>query len=156
MNSWRHNFVVVKAYLHSFYWTFGSNLSASCCQIKCNMISKARSDKNWFRRFCKSSIIFALLWKQRQRMSPLKSWKHGEDQSSCPYTFRRPLEVTLGILGIFFPKLFTYNEKKNAHMHSFRYQLPRSQQELKKRFIYHVISYILQGNKVPYFLFIMT
>ena len=21
---------------------------------------------------------------------PLQSWKHGEDQSSCPYTFRRP------------------------------------------------------------------
>ena len=60
------------------------------------------------------------------------------------------------LFGYFFPKLFTYNENKNAHMHSFRYQLPRSQQELKKRFIYHVISYILQGNKVPYFLFIMT
>ena len=28
-------------YLYSFYWTFGSNLSASCCQIKGNMISKA-------------------------------------------------------------------------------------------------------------------
>ena len=23
-------------------------------------------------------------------ISPLQSWKHGEDQSSCPHTFRRP------------------------------------------------------------------
>ena len=44
-----------------FYWTFGSNLSASFCQIKGNMISKAvflffasSMIKNDFRRFCKS------------------------------------------------------------------------------------------------------
>ena len=37
-----------------FFWTFESNLSASCCQVKCNMISKARNDRNWFPYFCKS------------------------------------------------------------------------------------------------------
>ena len=64
------------------------------------------------------------------------------------------LEVTLGI---FFQSWFhTMRKKIHIPMHSFRYQLPRSQEELKKRFIYHVISFILQGNKVPYFLFIMT
>ena len=38
----------LKAYLYTFYWTFGSNLSGSCCQIKCNMILKARKDQNSF------------------------------------------------------------------------------------------------------------
>ena len=30
-------------------------------------------------------LVWVYFW-----IFPLQSWKHGEDQSSCPYTFRRP------------------------------------------------------------------
>ena len=65
-----------------------------------------------FRRFCKSKIL----------MSPLQSWKHGEDQSSyVPVALWYENETTIWDLSTFMNQMFSHVNliKKSALVYDF-------------------------------------
>ena len=55
-----------------------------------NVSNDSRILKSWCEIVLFISNCVLMIRMSKILISPLQSWKHGEDQSSCPHTFRRP------------------------------------------------------------------